>query len=777
LRRQDLRLLPLAVGVWGAALVCVFWSAGAWWVAGGCALCAGVVLAVVEVRGRRDGTRPGVGLVVLLCAAMAAVAVTVGMSMPARGQAAESAGRVVEVAATVTSSASVGQDGRLWFEAQTTSIGLRGEKRPVSVPVRIGVEPGDGFDLGARLRVVGEAAVTDAGERAALVIYATEAEVVRPADGVFGVAADARRAFIERSTRLPEPGAGLLPGLAVGDTRGVSETLNDDMRTTGLSHLTAVSGANCAIVVGAMFWLTALCGGGRALRVIVAAASLAGFVVLVTPEPSVIRAAVVAGVAMLTILLGRPRAGAAMLALCVVGILVVDPWLAATPGFALSVAASAALILLAPPLARGLRRWMPAPVALAIAVPLAAQLACGPIIALFAEQQSLVGVAANLLAAPAAPIATVIGLLACLTAPIPPLADLLAASAWLPAAWIATTATTAADLPIAQILLPAGIGSALLVLGVSIALALVILRPRVDEATPERPLMRNLRRAAAAALIVVLSLSASRALLDGPLATASTPEGWSIAACDVGQGDALLVRSEGAVALIDTGPEPEPLAKCLRALGIERIDLLVLTHFDLDHIGGVAAVRGKVGIVLHAPPGGPDDQRALDELAAAGATLTPGETGLRGQLGATSWRVLWPQRASVAFPTGNDASVVVEFSGGDVPRSLFLGDLSAAPQRMLLRTARLVGGYAVVKVAHHGSADQEPALYETLRPTVALFTVGAENDYGHPRAETLDLLGATGAHLFRTDQQGRILIRMEDGELQVWTEASVGRPR
>ncbi len=144
----------------------------------------------------------------LLFAAMAAVAVTVGMSMPVRGQAAESAGRVVEVAATVTSSASVGQDGRLWFEAQTTSIGLRGEGRPVSVPVRIGVEPGDGFDLGAGLRVVGEAAVTDAGERAALVIYATEAEVVRPADGVFGVAADARRAFIARSSRLPEPGAG-----------------------------------------------------------------------------------------------------------------------------------------------------------------------------------------------------------------------------------------------------------------------------------------------------------------------------------------------------------------------------------------------------------------------------------------------------------------------------------------------------------------------------------------------------------------------------------------
>ncbi|CAH0139408.1 ComE operon protein 3 [Microbacterium oxydans] len=777
MRRRDFRLLPLAAGVWAAALLCVFVPAVAGWVAAGCAVGACVVIWLARVRGRSRAAMMTGGLAVVLFAAMAAAAITVTLSIQAREQAAASAGRVVEVTATVTSSAAVGQDGRLWFEAQTSSIGLRSEGRPVSVPVRIGVDPADGFDLGAGLRVVGEAAVTDAGERSALVIFATKAEVIHPADGVFGVAADARRAFIERSTRLPEPGAGLLPGLAVGDTRAVSEELNDDMRTTGLSHLTAVSGANCAIVVGAMFWLTSLCGGGRAVRVIVAATSLAGFVVLVTPEPSVIRAAVVAGVAMLTILLGRPRAGAAMLALCVVGILVVDPWLAATPGFALSVAASAALILLAPPLTRGMRRWMPAPIALAIAVPLAAQLACGPIIALFAEQQSLIGVAANLLAAPAAPIATVIGLLACLAAPIPPVADLLAASAWLPAAWIATTATTAADLPIAQILLPAGIGSALLVLGVSTALALVILRPRVEDATSERPLMWNLRRAAAAALIIVLALGGARALLDGPLATASTPEGWSIAACDVGQGDALVVRSEGVVALIDTGPEPEPLARCLRSLGVERIDLLVLTHFDLDHIGGVAAVQGKVGVLLHGPPDGPDDQRVLDALSEGGASSTDAETGMRGKLGASSWRVLWPQRASVAFPKGNDASVVVEFSGGDVPRSLFLGDLSAAPQRMLMRTARLSGGYAVVKVAHHGSADQDPGLYQALRPMIALFSVGADNDYGHPRDETLDLLGATGAHAFRTDRQGRILIRLDDGELRVWTEASVGRPR
>ena len=716
------------------------------------------------VRLRGDG-----GLALLLFAAMAAAAVTAGLATPSREQAVEWSGRVVEVTADVSSSASIGQDGRLWFEAQTRGIGIRGDPVAIAVPVRIGVDPGDGFDLGAGVRVVGQAMATDPGERSALIVFATEAEVVRPADGLFGIAAGARQAFIDRSTQLPEPGAGLLPGLAVGDTRAVTSELNDDMRTSGLSHLTAVSGANCAIVVGAVFWLTALCGGGRMLRVVLAASALTGFVILVTPEPSVIRAGVMAGVAMLTVLLGRPSAGAGMLALCAVAILIADPWLAATPGFALSVMASGALILLAPPLSRGMARWMPQPVALAVAVPLAAQLACGPVIALFAEQQSLVGIAANLIAAPAAPIATVIGLLGCLTAPIPPLADLLTASAWLPAAWIATTATTTAQLPAAELLLPAGIGSAALVALVSGSITVVLLRPHTTRMPGTRRWARLLRLSAASVLVVVISLAAARMLLTGPLATATAPDGWSIAACDVGQGDALVVRSAGKVALIDTGPDPDALAECLTGLGVDRIDLLVLSHFDLDHVGGAAAVQGRVDTVVHGPTAEQADERLLSDLRDGGARLTQVFAGQRGSLGGAAWRVLWPLRSSAAFPSGNDASVVMEFDGGGVPRSLFLGDLSAAPQRVLARSTPL-SAYTVVKVAHHGSADQDAALYETLDPTVAVFSAGADNDHGHPRDEMLDLLTTTGAHNLRTDQQGRILLGIREGELQVWTE-------
>jgi len=759
---RDLRLLPVAGGVWAVALGCVFVPAAAGWAALASGVAAIAVGTVLRRRYRPEGSRLALVLVVL--AVMAAVSLTVITMLPARDSAASWDGRAVEATGEVTSSASVGRDGRLWMEVQLTGIGSPGSVRAASAPVRVGIDPADGFDLGATIRVKGEAAATDPGERSALVVFASTASVEVPASGVFAVAAGLRSVFIDRSARLPEPGAGLLPGLAVGDTRAVSAELTEQMKASGLSHLTAVSGANCAIVVGAAFALTALCGGGRRTRVSVAAVALSGFIVLVTPEPSVIRAGVMAGVAMMALMLGRPSAGAGMLALSATGILLVDPWLAASPGFALSVAASGALILLAPHLARGMSRWLPGPLALGIAVPLAAQLACGPIIALFAEQQSLIGLPANLLAAPAAPIATVIGMLACLAGPLPPVADLLAASAWLPASWIAATAEVSAAVPLGQIAMPSGILSATVVGAVSAAVAIVLI------GGGPRPGGRRLRALAGVVVAVSVAAFGARLLLDGPLASSTTPDGWSIAACDVGQGDALVVRSEGEVALIDTGPEPEPLAECLRSLGIDRIDLLVLTHFDLDHAGGVEALQGRVDEVVHGPTGESADERLLGRLSDGGATISPAVAGMRGEVGAAAWKLLWPGREVMAFPPGNDLSVVLEVGGGGVPRSLFLGDLSAEAQRMVLRSAHIRGTFDMVKVAHHGSADQDAGLYEAIRPAAALISVGEDNEYGHPRDEILAILQGIGAHVLRTDLQGRILLSERDGELQVWTE-------
>ena len=763
-RIRDLRLVPLALVVWIVALVCVFVPDAAWWCAGSGAVVGVGMLWLLRLP--RSPSRPRGGLVAVVALTMAAGATTAGLAIPQRDAAAELDGRYIEVVGEIASSSTRGSDGRVWFDVQTRGVGAPGAPEPLSVPIRVGVDPEHGLDLGTVIRVTGDAMATDPGERAALVVFGVRIEIVHPAQGAFDVAARVREDFVARATGLPEPGAGLLPGLAVGDTRAVSDELNAAMLTSGLSHLTAVSGANCAIVVGAVFWLVGLCGGGRALRVVVALSALAAFVVLVTPEPSVIRASVMAALAMLTLLCGRPGAGVGVLCLAVTGILVSDPWLASTPGFALSAAATAALIVLAPPLARGMSRWMPPSLALAIGIPISAQLACGPIIALFAEQQSLIGIPANMLADPAAPIATVIGLLACLAAPLPPLADLLAASAWLPAAWISTTATVSAAVPGGTILVLPGLEAAIIVAVLSTAIGLVL-----ANTTPVRGRVgRWMQVGSVCVLVIAGALWGARMLLTGPLVGTTVPESWSIAACDVGQGDALVVRSEGRVALIDTGMEPEPLTDCLRALGVDRIDLLVLTHFDADHVGAAGSLTGRAGTVLHGPVENAQQQRLLDAFQGSGSDAVAASAGMHGSLGGARWRVLWPRSNSAAFPAGNDASVVMEFEGGGVPRSLFLGDLSAVPQRMLAED--LQGAYAVVKVAHHGSADQDPGLYGRIRPTVALFSAGLDNDYGHPRAETIDVTEAAGALTLRTDQQGRILVGMEGDALTVWTERS-----
>lgn len=770
-RLRDVRMVPVAVTAWLAGLLVSFLPASGGPLAGATALAVVLILFARRRPGNGAAARllAHAGPLAVVCLAVAAaIGLSAAGDAPARDRAAAFAGHVVGAEVSVRSLPSLGADGRLWADADAVRLGTGDDPAPLSVPVRVGVrseERWSSLGPGTVLRFTAQVKAADAGERAAVVLFAQQPVVQVSRGGpVETIAGDVRAAFIVRAQRLPEPGSELLPGLAVGDVRSVSAELGDAMKASGLSHLTAVSGSNLALVAAAAFGVVALCGGGRRTRVAVAALALAGFVVLVTPQPSVIRAAAMAAAAMTALLLGRPRAGLSVLLLAVTVLLLTDPRLAAAPGFALSAAATAGLIVLAPPLSDGLARWLPRPVALAVSVPLSAQLACGPIIALFAAQQSLVSVVANLLAEPASPIATVLGLLACLTLPIPPLADLLAATAWLPSAWIAQTAVATAGLPIATIEVPAGILTSLAVAALSAAAFWVI--------APHRPLPHPWRAIVGGAVAVLLGVSAGWGLVSGPVVLLQRPADWGIAMCDIGQGDAILVRSAGSTMLIDTGPDPKPLQRCLTDLGVDRLDVLVLTHFDHDHAGASDLLRGRADVVLHGPVDTAAHQGQLDRLRNGGARLIDAAAGMTGHLGGADWRVLWPRRAEKVFPPGNDVGVILEVAGGGVPRSLFLADLSAASQGMLRRMAH-PRHMTVVKVAHHGSADQDPQLYADLDPALALISVGAGNDYGHPRASTLEMLSALQTPVLRTDQRGTILVAEGEDGLRVWTARPV----
>lgn len=783
MRARGLHLLPVVAAAWIAAGVATHIPASAPGLAIGAWMLV-VAVIVTAFRARSSGMRRALVIMVLAVCAAAASASHVALAQPARDALLERAvdgGRAIDVEAVVTGKIEPRVDGTLAFDARAISVRVGAERHPTGVEIAVRVDPTDvddahgDLDVGARVVAQGTARAGYAGDRAAIEVSAARGlRVVSGPDGGAEVTASLRRGLVSAAGGLPGPGAGLVPGLAVGDTSAVESDLDAAMKRASLSHLTAASGANCALVVGLAIMAAAALGAGRSLRVGVGAAALVGFVMLVTPEPSVVRAATMAGIAMLALVLGRAGAGLAVLSIAVAVLLVADPWLSGSLGFALSAAATASLLLFARPLAKGLARWMPHPLALALSVPLAAQLACGPLLVLIEPSVPVYGVLANLLAAPAAPLATVLGLAACLTGPLPWLQDGLTALAWVPASWIAATAETVAQLPGDLLPWAEGWAGAALLAAAGVAIGVAIgVRPG-----PGRR-RRMLRGAAVGALAIGLGVAAGTTATSTVAGRWTFPPDWSILACDVGQGDAVLVRSAGAVALIDTGPDPVALENCLARVGVARIDLLVLTHFDIDHVGGVDAVRGRVGTVLHGPITEPRDALTLTQLADAGAQVVAGARGIAGALGEARWRVLWPRVDERAFAAGNDTSLVLDIRGGGVPSGLFLGDLSEEPQRALAASGGLSPPYAVVKVAHHGSADQDDALYATVRARVALLTVG-ENTYGHPRAEIMDVVARAGAVIARTDTEGALALTLTASGIEVWRERAgerVGAPR
>ena len=560
-------------------------------------------------------------------------------------------------------------------------------------------------------------------------------------------AGDLRAGLRDAVSGLPAAERGLVPGLVVGDTSRMPPDLEDDFRTAGLTHLTAVSGANLVIVVGFVLHVGRWLGvRGRWLPVL-GALALVGFVVLARPQPSVLRAAAMGLVGLAALSTGRRRSSVAALAAATVLLLLVDPWLSRSYGFALSVLATAGLLVLAPGWATWLNaRRVPMPLAQAFTVPAAAQVACAPVVAMLSEQVSLVAVPANLLVAPAVAPATVLGVLATLAGAVAdPVAALLGGAAGWPAAWIVAVARAGAALPHAAADWPGTTGGALVLAGLLVGGVLVL-----RWASHRPPVL-----AACCAVGVVLA-GVQLASPGWP------PRGWLLVACDVGQGDALVLSagSAGAV-VVDAGPDPRLVDRCLRGLGVERVALVVLTHLHADHVEGLPGVlRGRsVGAVQVGPYGEPAAglERVRNWAAATGVPVTQAQPGDQVVVGPLRWEVLWPERIIRGDGSEPNNASLVLLAERDGVSMLLTGDVEPPAQRALLARRRW-GSVAVLKVAHHGSAYQDPRFLASAAPRVALVSVGADNDYGHPAPATMRRLTALGAVLGRTDRDGALAV-------------------
>lgn len=261
------------------------------------------------------------------------------------------------------------------------------------------------------------------------------------------------------------------------------------------------------------------------------------------------------------------------------------------------------------------------------------------------------------------------------------------------------------------------------------------------------------------------------------------PNGWVLAACDVGQGDALLLHvSPGAAVLVDAGPDPRALARCLDRFDIDTLPLVVLTHYHADHVAGLAAAAAQreVGAVLATglaqPAAGAADVRRT--LAAVQLQPVVPQVATTWSVGEATLQLVGPARtrpgaassATSAHEEGSDANnaslvLLVALRG---LRILLTGDAEPPAQAWLARA--LMGQRVdVLKVPHHGSRYQDLRFLTGLAPAVSLISVGVDNGYGHPSAEVMDALEAAGSQVLRTDRDGDLVVIVREGQLTTMT--------
>ena len=565
-----------------------------------------------------------------------------------------------------------------------------------------------------------------------------------------------RERFLLSLNGVTSDSSALVAGLTIGERSLLSDSVEEQMKTLSLTHLVAVSGANLAIVVGAAYFLLASLGLSRNLRYLLAFSAMAFYVLLVGPESSVIRAATMATFVMIGLWLGRGSTPLNSLALAIIFLLAIDPGLSRDIGFALSAFATAGLLLLAPPVFEWLRRYMPDFLALGVAASFSAQLFTTPVLLILQPSIPLYSVLANLIVEPVVAPITILGIAGVLVAAISiPLAGAFSYFAsWL-ASWIVFVAMELSDWPMARVHFVQGLAGVFLV-----SLFVVLLGLSIGVG---RMFAKQLQLAATVVLVVAVSWSATDFFR-----FRSLPSDFNIMACDVGQGDAVIVRDGNHVALVDVGRDDLLIDNCLKQAGVSQIDLLVLTHFDADHVGGIRGALANRSI-KNAVISGFEDDRPLvqvvhEELSKAGARVDFGRKGLQGTLGDYFWQILEPGGIEDGDDS-NDASLIVSFRNSD-HGFLALGDLGESGQARLLRSSmaelsQLRQLNLVLKVAHHGSADQSEELFNFLMADYALIGVG-KNDYGHPTDRALRLARNSGATIFRTDVHGPVALRMGD---------------
>lgn len=557
-------------------------------------------------------------------------------------------------------------------------------------------------------------------------------------------------AMLDRDRDLRALGGAIL----LGDRLALGPELQRELRRGGLIHLVAISGLHLGLLAGISLNLLRRARTPAWVLLATALAALPVFALAVGPRPPVARAALAVGVALLGRCIGREGDAVNTLALAGCALVLWRPALVEDAGFQLTFVATAGILLHARSWARALP--IPAVPATGLAVSAAAYLSAAPIIALRFGWLAPVALVSNLFAAPLCAAILLSGYAAIALEPVPLLCDALAGCC---------------SLALEALLGVAGFAS------------------RFDGAGwrvgPPAALCVLAHYAALLGLRWVHGGPARRACLRGLLAFTvvlihvgrppAAGKGFSrVAVIDVGQGQAVALHGpDGSAVLVDAAGAPglsfdpgeRTVVPYLFRHGVPRLETLVISHGDADHMQGAFAVlrEMEVGELWLAP--GSHRHPGLIRLRALarrlGVALVLAERGGDYTRGGLRLRILGPGREDAELE-GNDRSVVL--LAGEAPlRVLIPGDLERAGERALLRRRAPPRAEALV-VSHHGAGDGSGGEFlEHVRPEHAIVSCGFANRFGHPHVETLDRLKSRGARVWRTDRDGRVLLEGEAG--------------
>ncbi|MFL5826046.1 MAG: ComEC/Rec2 family competence protein [Thermoleophilaceae bacterium] len=641
----------------------------------------------------------------------------------------------------------------------------RGSRAAVTgLLVRPRRSPGDSFDYGAYLRRRG-------------IAYTLELESLRVLPGRPGGIGELRRSAEHAlSQGISGERSALAAGMVLGEDERISPDMKDDFRRAGLGHLLAVSGQNVVLLGALALPLLAAAGLGIRARAVALLCLIAVYVPLAGGEPSLQRAGAMGAAGLMALLAGRPASRWYAFALAAAATLLVNPRVVGDPGWQLSFAAVAGLMLLGPPLRR-LLAPLPRPLAEGIGATVAATLSTLPLAAFHFGSLPAWSLVANLAALPAVAPAMWLGMVQVALAPIAPDAveAAIGHATALGLGWIELVARWFSAAPGSRLEL--GVGSVPVLVAVYAGLAAACAgawraahraEPRLRSASAEwRGLPRRERRLAVVGLS--LALLAAVYAATGP---GRPPRHLTVSFLDIGQGDSTLIQDAGGTAvLFDGGPPEARVALKLRRLGVRRLSVVVSTHQSRDHQGGLHEVLKRIptGLLLENGDGtsDPDFHRLIAEADRRGIRHVPARAGQVLRAGALTIRVLSPKPLAPGQPRPSDPNprgVAAIVSSGSFDLWLSADAESDAILPLPLRPVE------AMKVSHHGSADPGlPQVLKRLRPQIAAIEVGAHNLYGHPRPSTLAALHAAVPHVYRTDRDGTVQVTVDGERMQLRT--------